>query len=237
LKTKVGSWIRTYRKKKRLSQKKLAEKLGVTQPLVCWWEQGTARPSNEMLEKLSAILEADLEEELRSDLGDWLLKKREELKLTREQLAKKAGISPLTIYFIENGTTKSPQDSTLKGLEKALGQLPASLREGVEETRGVGDFEFLGPFPIDQWAENIGEGKIPCIYVFYDSLNRPVRIGETEDLKRRMKDYALMYWFRSPTAETFAYVIVKDAKFRSQAEKVMIKLAGAHAIFNIQEKI
>lgn len=46
-----------------------------------------------------------------------------------------------------------------------------------------------------------------------------------------------MYWFRPPTAETFAYIIVKDPKVRAQVEKIMIKLVGKHAIFNIQDKI
>jgi len=220
-----------------LSQKQLAEKLGVSQPVVSLWETGAFHPSHDMLEKLSAVLEADLEKSLDVGLGEWLVKQREEHKLTREQLAEKAGISPLTIYFIENGTTRSPQENTLKGLEKALGKLPSSLSKDVEEARDVGDFEYLGPFPIDKWEENVSEGKIPCIYVFYDSLHRPVRIGGTEDLTRRMKEYQQMYWFRPPTAETFAYIVVKDPKFRSQAEKVMIKLVGEHAIFNIQEKI
>lgn len=238
MKQKVGSWIKDSRDKAELSQQQLADRLGVSQPLVSQWEHGTAQPNHEMLEKLSAVLEADLDKTpFGMNLGEWLRKQREKNELTREQLARKAGISPLTIYFIENGTTRSPQDATLKGLQKALGQLPGSLSADVEEAREVGDFQYLGPFPIDKWEENVGEGEIPCIYVFYDSLNRPVRIGETADLSRRIKEYQQMYWFRPPTAETFAYILVKDSKIRSQAEKVMIKLVGNHAIFNIQDKI
>jgi hypothetical protein len=53
-----------------------------------------------------------------------------------------------------------------------------------------------------------------------------------------MKEYARdFWWFRSPTVESFAYVIVKDEGFRRRSEKVMIKLVGEHAIFNIQDKI
>lgn len=238
MKQKVSSWIKANRNKAELSQQQLADKLGISQPLVSQWENGDAQPSHEMLEKLSAVLEANLDEtSFGMDLAEWLRKQREKKGMTRKQLAEEAGISPLTIYFIENGTTRSPQDATLKGLEKALGKLPINLSEDVEEARDVGDFQYLGPFPIDKWEENVGKGKIPCIYVFYDSLNRPVRIGETEDLTRRIREYQQMYWFRPPTAETFAYILVKDSKIRSQAEKVMIKLVGNHAIFNIQDKI
>lgn len=122
-------------------------------------------------------------------------------------------------------------------MENALGNLPGRLVKDVEEGREVGEFQYLGPFPINKWQENIGKGDIPCVYVFYDSLNAPVRIGETEDLTRRIKEYEQNYWFRPPTAETFAYVIIKDRKTRSQVEKIMIKLVGRHAIFNIQDKI
>lgn len=239
MKQKISEWIRANRNKAKLNQQQLADKLGVSQPLVSQWESGGVQPSHEMLEKLSAVLEVDLDEtSFGMNLSEWLLKQRGKIGLTREELAKKAGISPLTIYFIENGTTKSPQDATLKGLEKALGKLPSNLSEDVEEERKIGgEFQYLGPFPIDKWKENISEGKISCIYVFYDSLHRPVRIGETADLERRIKDYQQMYWFRPPTAETFAYIIVKEPAVRAQVEKTMIKLVGEHAIFNIQDKI
>ena len=79
--------------------------------------------------------------------------------------------------------------------------------------------------------------QVPAVYVFYDQLKRPVRIGETDDLVRRMKEYEQYYWFKSPTAETFAYVVVKERSFRRKTEKVMIKLVGSQAIFNIQDKI
>lgn len=238
MKRKIFEWIKINRENAKLSQQQLADKLGVSQPLVSHWESGGTQPTHEMLEKLSAILEADIDEaSFGMDLSEWLRNQRNKAGLTREEFAKKAGISPLTIYFIENGTTKSPQEATLRKLEKVLGKLPGSLSENVEEVREVGDFEYLGPFPIDKWKENIGEGKISCIYVFYDSLDRPVRIGETEDLERRMKEYQQMYWFRPPTAETFAYIVVKDPKVRAQVEKIMIKLVGEHAIFNIQDKL
>jgi transcriptional regulator with XRE-family HTH domain len=239
MKSKVASWIRANREKKSMSQQQLAERVGITQPIVSLWENGALNPNNDMLEKLSAVLEADLDPSfINVDLGEWLLEQREKSGLTRDQLAEKAGISPLTIYFIEKGTTKSPQEATLKGLQKALGKLPAALSKDVEEAREAGAMgEYLGPFPIEKWEENVGDKKIPCIYVFYDSLSRPVRIGETEDLARRMKEYQQYFWFKAPMIETFAYIIVKDSKFRSQAEKVMIKLVGKNAIFNIQDKI
>ena len=73
--------------------------------------------------------------------------------------------------------------------------MPRRVTRQVEAGRIVEDFEFRGPFPVSEWKENLGDGKISCIYVFYDQLKRPVRIGETDDLGRRLKEYEQNYWW------------------------------------------
>lgn len=233
----IGQWIRDARTKGDLTQQQLADKLGGWQPQVCNWENDVVQPDREVIERISAITGVEIPSSILG-VGEWVQRRREELEMSRDELAKKAGISPLTIYFIEKGQTRSPQETTLKGLQKVLGKLPEVIDHEVGEVRGEEDFEFLGPFPIVEWEQSIGEGRISCIYVIYDSLKRPVRIGETDDLGRRMKEYSLnVYWFRQPTAMTFAYIKVSDPDFRKKAEKVMIKLVGDHAIFNTQERI
>jgi len=207
--------------------------------MISIWENGNAEPSRDTVQKISVILGADFEKAFETPpLGEWVRKEREAKGLSRTELAKQAGISPLTIYFIETGKTESPQAATLAALQKALGKLPSNLEEEVREERQLEELEFLGPFPIDGWEENVGQGKIQCVYVFYDQLKRRVRIGETDDLRRRMREYQRdCWWFRSPTVESYAYVVINDTEFRHKTQKVMIKLVGEHAIFNIQEKI
>lgn len=233
----IGRTIKEGREKLGISQSDLAHKLGVSQPMISNWENGNTKPNDDTLRKLSAILGSD---QLGTgfELSVWLRSRREELGLSRAELGKKAGISPLTVYFIENGQTESPQENTISRLEKVLGKLPADLTEEVEEEGALEDFEFRGPFPTDEWKENMSEGRIACIYVFYDQLRRPVRIGETDNLERRLTECDKNYWwFRTPTVESFAYVKVNDADFRRKAEKVMIKLVGSNAIFNTNDKI
>jgi transcriptional regulator with XRE-family HTH domain len=232
---KIAAWIKEIREKNKLTQDQLAKKVGVSQPQISNWETGITSPSRDMVENISAVLGIRPPEVI--ELGEWLRKSREKKGLTQSELAKQAGISQLAISFIETGKTESPQQATIERLEKVLGPLPSTLTKEVKEERGK-DFEFLGPFPATNWEENVGAGKIPCIYVFYDYLKRPVRIGETEDLRRRIREYQMNYWwFKYPIVDSFAYVIVGDAEFRRNTEKLMIKLVGEHAIFNTQDKI
>jgi transcriptional regulator with XRE-family HTH domain len=236
----IPDWLHKSRKSANITQAALAEKLGVSQPQVSFWESGESQPSDETLQKISAILGAELPAEISKagfDLAGWVRLERERIGLSQSQLAEKASISPLTIYFIERGDTKSPHTATLDKLQKILGKLPGQLSAETKDEATIDEFEYLGPFPISEWKQSLGNDKVPAVYVFYDQLKRPVRIGETDDLVRRMKEYEQYYWFKSPTAETFAYVVVKERSFRRKTEKVMIKLVGSQAIFNIQDKI
>lgn len=172
-------------------------------------------------------------------LSERVRRKRQARRLARTRLATRATLSYPAICAIESGRTKKPHRSTIKSIERVLGELPSGLATEVKEDRSSEAFELLGPFPIERWEESIRyNGKVSCIYVFYDAVKRPVRIGQTKDLRRRMKQYEDNYWwFRSPTVESFAYVKVNDPGFRRKAEKVMIRLVGEYAIFNAQEKI
>lgn len=56
MKYEIGSRIRKYREKQGLSQKELAEKLGVSNSRVSNWEQGTNRPDADFLADICSIL-------------------------------------------------------------------------------------------------------------------------------------------------------------------------------------
>ncbi|SFS76599.1 helix-turn-helix domain-containing protein [Lutibacter maritimus] len=62
-----------------------------------------------------------------------LLKYREKLNLTQEELAEKAGVSTRTIQRIEKGT--EPKGHTLKVLAKALGISEDDLKENKSESK------------------------------------------------------------------------------------------------------
>ena len=67
---KIGSRIRKYREALGLSQKDLADKLGISNSRVSNWEQGINRPDADMLAELCAILEVSPSELLEVKLTE-----------------------------------------------------------------------------------------------------------------------------------------------------------------------
>ena len=57
-----GNKILTLRKKRNLSQSQLAEQVGVTNKAVSKWETGKAKPSINVLRKLAALFQVEVEE-------------------------------------------------------------------------------------------------------------------------------------------------------------------------------
>jgi len=224
-----------------LTQSQMAEQLGISQAMVSAIEKGRTEPSSKLADKIlnySKTLEEREAKASESDFGEWLREQRAKHNLTQAELAEKAGISLLTISFIETGKTQSPQKATISAIEKALGRgLPTEVKTEISEETEVGGLgEYFGPFPLEDWEANVGNGT-PGIYVFYDILKRPVYVGQTSDLKTRIRQYEDFFWFKSPIVDSFAFIVVRDDKLRRQVEAAMIKLVGENAIFNKQHKI
>jgi transcriptional regulator with XRE-family HTH domain len=233
-----GDWIKDKRIEADLTQVELAKKLGATQATIWTWENGTSRPGPKYRKAIENFFGVSYEDVQKiGSFAEWLRQAREKEGLTQAQLAESSGVSHITISFIETGRTTSPRQSTIELLTKILGEPTKDTAEQLEverEVKGLG--EYLGPFAVDEWEANVE--SVSAIYVLYDNIDRPVRIGQTKDLKRRLREYKDNYWwFRSPTVESFAYVIVPDENTRRIIEKTIIKFMGSNALFNKQDKI
>ena len=66
----IGKRICKYRKLKNMSQKELAEKLGITNSRVSNWEQGINRPDVDILAKICKVLDISPSELLNISLSD-----------------------------------------------------------------------------------------------------------------------------------------------------------------------
>jgi transcriptional regulator with XRE-family HTH domain len=245
----LGEWLGDKRTERGWTQRQLADKLGVTDITISYWENGHSYPQPANLQAIQSLLgevpafakdaERSEEDSTTTPIGAWLRNTRLSKGLSQVELAERAGVSYITISYIETGRTRSPWLTTVQALERVLGEtaskeIESTIEAEQEVAEGLG--EFYGPFPVDAWEEHAGD--VACVYVMYDGLQRPVRIGHTGDLRRRLKEYEDNYWwFRKPTATTFAYVLIDDEETRKQVEETMIKLVGSHAIFNKQHTI
>jgi transcriptional regulator with XRE-family HTH domain len=57
-----GEWLRDLRKKRGLSQRKLAKLLGTSQSRVCEWEQGRAFPQGNSMQNICKVFDVNIEE-------------------------------------------------------------------------------------------------------------------------------------------------------------------------------
>jgi transcriptional regulator with XRE-family HTH domain len=233
----IGEAIRAARKQNALSQKELAEKLGLTQGTISNWE-GKKELDPETITKLKTVLgnsfvaDATSSTDGSSVLAAWLSRARQEARLTRGELAEKSGLSVPTIYNIEAGRAQNPRTRTMELLEKALEKkLDPEFGEAVRKAstiEGIGLFQDFDPHDEDQWPDE------PGIYVFYDIAERPVYVGMASVISKRLKGYPMQFWFRRPIVESASYIPVKDEKLRRQIETILIKFLKSNAIINKQ---
>ena len=84
--TKTGDLIKYHRKEKRISQKELAEKTGLSIGTIQGYEQGRYKPKRVSLEKIAEALEINVEKLLGDDIS----------KAALADLAKNFGWQPTT---------------------------------------------------------------------------------------------------------------------------------------------
>ena len=138
-----------------------------------------------------------------SEFGRWLYETRTEQKLMVGELADKAGTSWAQVYNLESGRSQNPQAATRKKLTDALGKEPtAEVVKATEESATVEDVgEFVDFDPHDE----AGLPEEAGVYVFYDISDRPLYVGQSSDIRRRiMQSHVEKFWFRAPVVQSAA---------------------------------
>lgn len=119
----LGEWMRDRRIERDWTQKQVAEKLGVTDITVSNWENYHSYPQPTNLQAIQSLLgevpafargvERSEEDRTTTPFGAWLRNGRRSKGLSQVQLAERAGVSYITISYIETGRTRSPWPSTV----------------------------------------------------------------------------------------------------------------------------
>ena len=166
-----------------------------------------------------------------SQFGDWLRQTRHEKQWSASMLANESGVSLPQIYNIETGRSLNPQKSTRDKLARALGSEISD--KVIEETEKSGHVENVGDFiDFDPHSETDLPDE-PGIYVFYDISERPVYVGQSDNIKRRIKnDHFTRFWYKSPIVQAASYISIEDVGLRVKIEKVMIQFMKSNAVIN-----
>jgi len=168
--------------------------------------------------------------------GEWVRSTRDEKHLTQEELAQKAGVTMRTVNLLEAGRLENLHRRTQNKIADALGEKPpkAAIESTEREARvtGLGALVDFDPYDDGEVTEVPQDSGI---YIFYDRSQRPVYVGETSDLRRRLREHKRYdHWFRAPVVEAASYIVVPTEEARKQLEQVLIRVLRTTAILNKQ---
>ena len=191
------------------------------------------------------------------DIGQWLIETRIKLDLSQEALADAANVTQPTVSNIERGKSRNPHRSSWEKIINAL-TFAAQKASGSSEEGNVGEEASFRAEEIKREAEevvgnassdaNIDEiGSLvdfephdddnlpsePGIYIFYDVTDRPTYIGQSKDIRRRIRgNHDEKFWYREPIVNTAAYIKIENEAQRKQIEKLLITVLRSHALIN-----
>ena len=124
----VGQNIKKARKKAGITQKELAQKLGLSFQSIAQWENDLRNPKVETLRRIANALECDpseLDNSLASSMsvGDNIRYWRKHAGMTQKELAQKTGMNIASIEKYETGELY-PSKKALQNVATALDELP-----------------------------------------------------------------------------------------------------------------
>ena len=168
-----------------------------------------------------------------SEFGKWLYEERTKKGWSVYDLASKSGVSQMALYNLESGSSQNPQAKTRDKLVEALGEKPS--RAIVEATTKAAQVEDVGEFvDFDPHDENNLPDE-PGIYVFYDISERPIYVGQTQNIRKRIvTGHREKFWFRAPIVQSASFIKIKEVNRRKMIEKIMIRFLKGNAVLNKQ---
>ena len=134
--------------------------------------------------------------------------------------------------MIETGRVRNPWRQTRERLLRALGErsLPPSVEQEIEQQTEIGPSQQFSDF--SAWDDST-ISETGCVYVYYDRTERPVYIGETNNLRARNRQHGDndKCFFRR-LVESGAYVRIDSADERKRFEKLLIQFLRRNFLFN-----
>ena len=96
----LGNKIIKLRKRDKLSQEMLADKIGVSRQTISNWELNVTKPDTEYIKKISNVFGVSIDELLDNDIRDIMEKKISNTEKLTNKNTKNIKIVLVTLYFI-----------------------------------------------------------------------------------------------------------------------------------------
>ena len=68
--------------------------------------------------------------------------------------------------------------------------------------------------------------------VFDDRNDHPIYVGQTRNLRRRVKQHEERFWFKKPLIDSASFIPIKDNTLRESVEEALIYLLRSSAVIN-----
>lgn len=229
--------IRAAREALGFSQADFGAKLKLTGSAISLLETGETSPidvdeESPVFPLWKALLSGDRDAiaKLPSPLAAWLRASRIKKKLTVAKLSEMSNVAEHTIGALERAQTVPPV-SVLRRLEDAVGEAYPVTEQTPRPSApiaGVGTLQDFDPHNLDDRPICAG------IYVLYDISDRPIYVGESKNIRQRLKQHEEKFWFKRPLVEYGAYISVTDNELRKGMEQILIGFLRSNAVLNRQ---
>ncbi|GJE16469.1 helix-turn-helix domain-containing protein [Methylobacterium marchantiae] len=228
--SRFGKWLKKIREDNELTAQAVAEQAGVSSATIRYIEVGrTQNPSADTQSSIEEAIEYLISGGV-SKFGQWLKSEREKSGLSASQLSQKVGISPQSIYNIENGKTLNPSYSTKEKIESVLGvEAPENTTkedEASQSVEGLGSLQDFDPHAFDLIPSE------PGVYVLYDISDRPIYVGRSKNVRKRLIQHSNAFWYKKPIVVAASYIKITQDELRNQIEEIMIKFLKTNAVIN-----
>ena len=242
----IGDWIRKCRLERDWSQVELADELGVAPISIVNWENDKHLPQEANVRRLENAFAQPCPNDGGDDIDDleesdsivnWLRGARLKRSMKLQELSEVSGVSVSTIVNIEQGRNLNPMPSTIRKLGRALDEslpkqsiLKLEAEAQIEGLGGTGEFNPMAAGQ-KEWPTCAG------VYVLYDEGERPVYVGETNNIAIRMEQHSRdKWWYNEPIVYSAMYVEIEDKYLRRKVEDVVIRVLKWDAVFNVQNR-
>ena len=246
-----GQALRAARVAELRTQADIASLLGVTQATISNWETGRTQVPLDQWIKLQRHLDlpdvdvVDDQSRVSTDgwtpnaavgaFGTWLQQARRERGFTQVELARASGVSNAHISNLESGRSQNPRTQTRDRLTTALGVAePEEIRSETEQLSaipGLGSLEDFDPYADSDCP------RLPGVYILYDVSDRPVYVGQSKNIRDRLRVEQAYFWFKRPIVELASFIEIADEQLRLQIEKILIRFLKSNAVINRQHVV